>query len=94
MSKDNTFTIQKIAKTAPDALKVLWREKILFKRKTFSEIKSELEKRGYNFTDHNLGMALKDAKFLTKHGKRGNFTYVQRHPFVERDNSDNQHKNK
>jgi hypothetical protein len=30
-------------------------------------------------------MALKRAKFLTRKGKRGEFTYVQRHPYIEGD---------
>ena len=73
----------KIAKTAPEALRILWSGKIFLQKKSFNEVKKELEKRGYNFTDHNLGMALKNAKFLTKKGKRGEFTYIQKHPYVE-----------
>ena len=73
----------RIAKTAPDALKILWKEKIFLKLKNFNEVKAELEKRGYNFTDYNLGMALKNAKFLTRKGSKGDFTYVQRHPYIE-----------
>ena len=78
----------KIAKTAPDALKILWAEKVFFKQKNFSDIKNELEERGYNFTDHNLGMALKNSKFLTRKGKEGDYAYIQRHPYVEDDMND------
>ena len=73
----------KIANTAPDALKILWVEKVFLKAKNFKEIKNQLEKRGYNFTDYNLCMALRNAKFLTRKGTKGNFTYVQKHPYVK-----------
>lgn len=75
----------KVAKSAPDALKILWKEKILLKPKDVKTIESELEKRGYNFTDKNLMMALKTSKFLTRKGKAGNFTYVQKHPYIIED---------
>jgi len=72
-----------IAKTAPDALVLLWRDKIFFKQKELKSIEAELEKRGYNFADKNLMMALKGAKFLTRKGKKGNYAYVQKHPYIE-----------
>ncbi len=72
-----------IARTAPDALAILWREKIFLKPKSVKDIEAELEKRGYNFNDKNLMMALKGAKFLTRKGKKGEFTYVQKHPYIE-----------
>jgi repressor of nif and glnA expression len=72
----------KIAKTAPDALKILWKEKVFLKPKDVNTIESELEKRGYNFTDKNLMMALKSAKFLTRKGQAGSYSYVQKYPFI------------
>lgn len=78
----------KIAKTAPDALKLLWRDKVFLKQKTVSEITSALEKRGYNFNDKNLMMSLKSAKFLTRKGKKGSYSYVQKHPYVKEDKDD------
>lgn len=72
----------KVARTAPDALKILWKEKVFLKPKNVSTIETELEKRGYNFTDKNLMMALKAVKFLTRRGKPGSYSYVQRYPFV------------
>ena len=72
-----------IAKTAPDALKILWKEKVFFKPKNVKVIEAELEKRGYNFTDKNLMMALKSSKFLTRRGDTGNYLYLQKHPFIE-----------
>lgn len=75
----------KIAKTAPDALKILWKQKVFLKQISVTEVKEALEKRGYNFTDKNLMMALKNVKFLTRKGKSGDYKYVQKHPFVEED---------
>lgn len=72
----------KIATTAPDALKILWKNEFL-KPKTPKEIEAELEKEGYNFEKHNFFMALKNAKFLTRKGSKGNFSYVQKHPYIE-----------
>ena len=73
----------KIALTAPQALRILWQEKVFLKPKDVRTIEAELAKGGYNFTDKNLMMALKDAKFLTRKGDKGNYTYVQKHPHVE-----------
>lgn len=73
----------KIAKTAPDALKILWKEKILLKPRNLRDITDALEKRGYNFSDKNLMMALKSAKFLNRKGNKGNHTYVQKHRYIE-----------
>lgn len=73
----------KITKTAPDSLKILWKEKVFLKPKDVKTIEAELEKRGYNFTNKNLMMALKDSKFLTRRGEKGNYLYVQKYPFIE-----------
>jgi hypothetical protein len=72
-----------VARTAPDALKLLWKNGFFFKQKTVKEIKLELEKNGYNFEEHNLMMALKNAKFLTRKGNEGSYSYAQKHPFVD-----------
>ena len=70
-----------IARNAPQALELLWAVNFFQKRKALAEIKLELEKQGYNFSDQNLSMALSNSKFLTRKGKRGSFTYVQKHPY-------------
>jgi len=72
-----------IAKTAPDALRNLWKANLFLKPMTVKEIQTELETRGYNFNGKNLMMALKSSKFLTRKGKAGSYSYVQKHPFVE-----------
>lgn len=73
----------KVAKTAPNALKLLWEGKFFLELRDFKKIKSELSKMGYNFTDENLLMSLKNSKFLTRNGPKGNYSYVQKHPYVE-----------
>ena len=78
----------KIAKTAPDALKILWKEKVFLKLKDVKTVEPELEKRGYNFSDKNLMMSLKSSKFLTRKGQSGNYSYVQKHPYIEDDTND------
>lgn len=75
----------KVAKKAPDALRILWSEQIFLKGKKLEEVKAELEKRGYNFSNQNLAMALSSSKFLTRKGDRGQYTYVQKHPYVPED---------
>lgn len=75
-----------IAKTAPDALKILWKDKVFLKPKDVNTIEAELEKRGYNFTDKNLMMALRSAKFLTRKGQAGSYSYAQKYPFIGDDN--------
>jgi hypothetical protein len=80
---DNKGEKMKVAKTAPDALKLLWKDKMLLKPKNVQEIDGELEKRGYNFDSKTLMMAPKNAKFLTRKGAERNYTYVQKHPYLE-----------
>ena len=72
-----------IATTAPQALRILWKEGVFLNPKDVRAVEAELAKRGYNFSDKNLMMALKDAKFLTRKGTKGNYSYVQKHPFLE-----------
>ncbi len=77
-----------VAKTAPRALQILWKNKVFLKPKDVNGIETELEKRGYNFTDKNLMMALKASQFLTRRGKKGAYLYVQKHPYIEEDGND------
>lgn len=72
-----------IAKTAPDALKLLWNKEFFLQNKTFKDIENELTKTGYNFSKYNLSMALKSAKFLTRYGQKGSYYYRQKYPFIE-----------
>lgn len=84
----------KIAQTAPDALRILWRDRVFLKNKKLGDVKAVLEKRGYNFTDFNLSMALRNAKFLTRKGAKGDYAYIQKHPFIEEHDNAQRPKNK
>ena len=86
--------MMKVAKTAPEALKILWKDKAFIKAKDYQSIEQALEKRGYNFTDKNLMMALGSSRFLTRRGKRGNYKYIQKYPFAEEDKNEKQRRNK
>ena len=71
----------KIAKTATQALAILWEEGFLSAWKKSGVIEAHLAKRGNNFSRPELGMALKRAKYLTRKGKQGSYEYIQKHPF-------------
>lgn len=75
---------KQVAKTATEALIILW-EKGFFKswRKQPNMV-GELRKRGNNFTPAELGMALKRSKHLTRRGNRGSYEYIQKYPFVSK----------
>jgi len=75
--------VKMVVKDAPDALELLWEEKTFTKALNMKEIEQELGKRGYNFTDKNLMMTLKRAKFLTRRGDRGSYAYIQKYPYFK-----------
>lgn len=71
-----------IAKTATEALKILWEEGFFQNRRKSGVIEQHLAKRGNNFSGPELGMALKRTKHLTRKGKQGSYEYIQKYPFV------------
>lgn len=71
-----------VAKTATEALKVLWAETFFLAWKRKAGIEEKLAQRGNHFSDAELGMALKRSRFLTRRGTRGSFEYIQKHPFI------------
>ncbi|MFA6255031.1 MAG: hypothetical protein WC675_03290 [Patescibacteria group bacterium] len=79
MSKESS----KIAKSAPDSLKLLWSRGFFKSWKNYGQITKSLSNNGYNFTTSGLSMALERAKHLTRRGKRGNYEYIQKYPFVK-----------
>jgi len=83
MSKENSRS--KIAKTATQALNILWEEKFFTSWRKFGAIEEHLAKRGNHFSVPELGMALKRAKHLTRRGKHGGYEYIQKHPFDPED---------
>ena len=72
----------KVAKTATEALKMLWQEGFFRRWQTQPKASAYLARREHNFASSELGMALKRARHLTRRGKRGNYEYIQRHPFT------------
>lgn len=82
---------KEISTTAPGVLKMLWKEGFFNKTpKNQPEITKRLCDLGYNFSAATLGMALKDAKYLTRKGAKGSYKYVQKHPFIEEENEKEQ----
>ena len=77
----------KIAKTVPDALKILWHDKFFMKEKSQKDVEDELHKRGYNFGDATR-RALERQNFLLRQGKRGERKFIQKYNFIE-DERDN-----
>ena len=72
----------RFAKTATEALKILWEEGFFQTWKKGGAIEESLGKRGNHFSDAELGMALKRAKHLTRRGKRRSYEYIQKYPFA------------
>ena len=70
------------AKTATEALKILWEEAFFRSLKKKAAIEESLGKKGNHFSDAELGMALKRAKHLTRRGKRGSYEYIQKYPYI------------
>jgi len=69
-----------VAKKAPAALMMLWREGFFKTDRTLNEITAELSNKGYHFGDATR-KAAERANFLTISGKRGDRTFTQRHPY-------------
>jgi len=83
-----------IATTATEGLKVLWKEKLFEKSRKVKEIVKNFAKRHYHFSDAELGMALNRAKYLTRQGKRCNYEYIQKHPYIEETRHERPKRNK
>jgi hypothetical protein len=70
------------ARSATEALVILWEEEFFRGWKKMAPIEEVLAKRGNHFSTPELGMALKRAKHLTRGGKRGNYEYIQKYPYI------------
>ena len=73
----------KIATTATEALYILWEEGFFKDWHKVKSIEEHLNKRDNHFSQAELGMALKRAKYLTRRGTRVSYEYIQKHPFIE-----------
>ena len=72
----------RIAKTATEALLILWEDGFFKAKQNIASIVEALSKKGNNFSGPELGMALNRAKHLTRSGSRGSYGYIQKYPFV------------
>jgi hypothetical protein len=72
----------RVARTATEALKILWEAGFFRSWRGTPPIVETLVKRGNNFSAPELGMALMRAKHLTRRGKRGAYEYIQKYPFA------------
>lgn len=70
------------ARSATEALTILWEEQFFVGWKKMPSIVDVLGKRGNHFSVPELGMALKRAKHLTRKGKRGHYEYIQKYPYA------------
>ena len=70
------------SKTGTEALKMLWEEGFFRSWRKIGNIEATLAKTGHHFSDPELGMALKRARFLTRRGKRRSYEYIQKYPFT------------
>jgi hypothetical protein len=91
---DNMTKNKLIAKTATEALRVLWSENFFKKWRKISDISSNLANRHHHFSTAELGMALNRAKHLTRRGKKRCYEYIQKHPFMEVDEHERSGRNK
>jgi len=71
-----------IAKTASEPLKLLWQEGYFRTWRNQASIVGHLAKRGNNFSAPELGMALMQARHLTRKGNRGRYEHIQKYPSV------------
>ena len=75
----------RIAKNAPDAIRIIWSEGFFKTQQSQEAAQAELSIKGYNFPYDTLRMALARAKFLTKVDVKGSANYIQKYPFDEVD---------
>jgi hypothetical protein len=62
------------------AIKKLYYENFFKTEKSLEQVMSKLGDKGVNFDVRLVSMALYRAKYLTKKGTRGSYTYIQKHP--------------
>jgi hypothetical protein len=83
-NENNRFNKKnKVTKSSTESIRILWEKGFYKDLKSYPDTVKQLGKLGYNFSSSELGMALKRAKYLTRRGKRGNYEYIQKYPFIE-----------
>lgn len=81
MSKEN----KKTAKSAAEAIRMLWQEGVFKSPHDFKKISKLLENRGNNFSKPELAKVLKLAKYLTRRGNRRSYEYIQKLPAINKE---------
>lgn len=76
---------KRVTISATERVQYLWEKGTFKSAQAFSAIDEQLAKSGYNFSTAELGMALLRAPYLTRKGKRGGYTYIQKGPYVKND---------
>jgi len=76
MASKNRF-----AKTATEGLRILWEDTFFRTWKKRDAVINEFAKRENHFSDAELGMALKRARYLVRRGARRSYEYIQKYPF-------------
>lgn len=71
-----------VARTATEALLMLWREGFFRKWQSTPNVVEHLAGREHHFEGPELGMALKRARYLSRRGKRGSYEYIQKYPYA------------
>jgi hypothetical protein len=80
-----TNTTVKFARTATEALLMLWREGFLRTWQSQPKIVGHLAEIDHHFEGPELGMALRRARYLSRRGERGGYEYIQKYPHTEED---------
>jgi len=67
-------------RTPTDALRRLHQKSVFKLEREFKAVEKELAKIDCNFPKPSLAKALERADFLTRHGKRGSYRWIQKYP--------------
>jgi len=73
---------KRVARTATEALMMLWQEGFFRTWQSLPKLVAHLAKRDHHFAGPELGMALSRGNHLTRRGRRGSYEYIQKHPFI------------
>jgi hypothetical protein len=67
-------------RTPTDGLRRLHQKNVFKVKREFKAVEEELGKIDCNFPKASLAKALERADFLTRHGKRGSYSWIQKYP--------------
>jgi hypothetical protein len=67
-------------RTPTDVLRKLHQKNVFKTEKEFKAVEEELAEIDCNFPKPSLAKALERADFLTRHGKRGSYRWIQKYP--------------